>query len=290
MGLIEVIQPKNLEEVIKYLSVLENVKLLAGGTDLVLDLKRDKLTAKYLINLGKVNELKNIRELEKDIIIGSMATFSEIKENYLINKYFNSLILCADNMGSPQIRNLATIGGNIVNAGAAADMVPVLMSLEARFSIESHRGKRQVSCNDYFKYYDNEKVNYDEVLIDITIPKCKIVSGFYKLGKRNALAISRLTAAVSIEIENDLVGKFAVALGAVGRHAFRISDVEAIVQNKEVEYLFHPEVLKLLEGAVYTSIKGRKTMPFKKEVVKGVYKEALRIALGQEMVQEGIHE
>lgn len=276
-----IFQPRTVEEVKTLMSEYPNSKLLAGGTDLVLGLRREEQNILYLIDLGKISELKNIAENEKEITLGSMVTFTQLRESELIKNNFNSLFECAKNMGSPQIRNAATIGGNIANAGSAADAIPCVLSLDGVLVIESINGIRQISCVDYFKSYSNEQIKDNEVLTKIIIPKKKEKTGYYKLGKRNALAIARLSAALSLNINGDKIESLSISLGAVGKYPFRAVELEKCAASKQLEWLYGEEALGILENEVYQSIKGRKTMPFKKEAIKGVYKEALRIALGK---------
>lgn len=275
----EILQPNSLEEVKSYLDSYENVKLLAGGTDLIIDLNKNKVKADYLVNLNKVKELKEIKEEGHTLFLGSMITFTELKEARTIRSEVGLLADCADSMGSPQIRNTATIGGNISNSASAADIIPCIICLDGALHIESKKGKREVLAEDYFKNYSEEKLKENEVLTGVSFKKGKGYSGFYKLGKRNSLAISRINACVYIEVENNKVQNFKIALGAVGRYPFRLHELEKMVLNKDVEYLFNIEVLEYLENTVYESIKTRESMPFKKEAVKGVYKEAVARAL-----------
>ncbi len=281
MEIKSIFQPKTVEEAKALLSKYPNTKLLAGGTDLVLGLRKEEQNTEYLIAMGKVPELKNIVEDKNQVILGSMVTFTQLKESVLIRENFNALYECAKNMGSPQIRNTATIGGNIANAGSAADAIPCIMSIDGILVIESIDGTREISCVEYFKNYSEEKIKEKEILTKIIIPKKSEKSGYYKLGKRNALAIARVSAAVSLNIKEDTVISISISLGAVGKYPFRSVEFEKHGEGKKLEWLYGEEALNILENEVYESIKGRKTMPFKKEAVKGVYKEALRIALGK---------
>lgn len=272
-------KPNSIEDAKLMLVEYANSKLLAGGTDLILELKRDKLQAENVIDIGQIPQLKVISENEDVITLGSMVTFSELQENSVIKNNFRALMECAKNMGSPQIRNMATIGGNIINAGSAADVVPCIISLKGILVIDSINGTRQISCEDYFNNYKTEKIKENEILIHIKIPNNKEQSGYYKLGKRNSLAIARVSSAISLKLEENTIKNISICLGAVGRFPFKALEIEKQALGKNVDWLFSEEPLMLLENEVYESIKGRATMPFKKEAIKGVYKEALRIAL-----------
>jgi CO/xanthine dehydrogenase FAD-binding subunit len=273
---LEFFKPSTLVEAKNYLSKHNNSKLLAGGTDLVLDLNKGNENPEHIIDISSLTELKNIYEDEEKITIGSAVSFTQIKESDYIKNNFNALIACASTMGSPQIRNVATIGGNIANAGSAADIVPCILCLDGVLVIESINGTRQISCENYFKNYSVEKIKTDEILTQIIIPKKNNRNSYYKLGKRNSLAISRVSVALSVKLNGDIIENMSICLGAVGRFPFRAKNLEKIAQNKNINWLFSEEPLSILENEVFESIKGRKTMPFKKEAIKGVYKEALK--------------
>ncbi len=279
MKLLSFFQPNNIDEAKVLLSKYENSKLLAGGTDLLLDFKKDMNVPQYLIDLSKILELKSIVENESDITIGSMVTFTQVKGNKLIKDNFNSIILCAKSMGSPQIRNVATIGGNIINGAVAADIVPCVISLDGILVFESIDTLREVRCEDYFRNNSIEKIKGNEILTKIIIPKRPWLSGYYKLGKRNSLAIARANTALSLSIEENIIKDLRVCLGAVGKFPFRVNELESRAVGKIVEWLFDDEALNILENTVYESIKERKTMPFKRNAIKGVFKNALLSAV-----------
>lgn len=279
MGLQAVFQPKSLMEVIELLDKLDNSKLLAGGTDLIIELNKDKLKAETLIDISRLEELNKIRDYKHHIIIGSAVTFTDMLNNEIFKSRFTCMRECSAMMGSPQIRNRATIGGNIINAAAACDITPCLMALEAVLIIESLKQLRLVRVSDYFSDYEKNKIKSKEILTGVILNDTESSSGFYKLGKRNSLSISRLNAAVSIKLQDSKIKDFKLALGAVGRYPFRVYEIEYLAHGKEIGYLYKEQVLNIIQSKVEESIKGRPTLPFKKEAVKGVYMEALNRAL-----------
>ena len=283
----EILFPNSIDEAKLYLNKYINAKILAGGTDLVIDIRKGKISADYIISLSKINELKKIKNFPHHIVLGSMVTFTDILETETMNNYFGALRDSADSMGSPQIRNIATIGGNIANAAAAADIIPCLLCLDASINIEGQNSNRIIKACDYFRNYKEFKIKENEIIKEVSIVKNTGNSGFYKLGKRNSLSISRLNAAVYLDTANNKIEKFRVVLGAVGRLPFRVYELEKMVPGNDINYIFDDEILNLLEQKVYDSINGRKTMPFKKEAVKGVYKEAARRALNRAGISLG---
>lgn len=277
--MLKIYSPKTIEEVKEYMKDHSNLKLLAGGTDLVLDFKRNKVKCESIVSLEKISDLKKIVDDKDEIYIGAMVTFSDLIENNIIKDYCNLLLNCSMSMGSPQIRNVATVGGNIANGGSAADIIPCIISLGGILLIESEEAIRRVSCEEYFENYKEERLKENEILTHIIIPKTQNISGYYKLGKRNSLAISRVSAAVNLEIKKDRICAINICLGAVGRYPFRAKELEERSLGKDIKWLYSEEALEYLEGIVEKSIEGRKTMPFKREAIKGVFKRALDNAL-----------
>lgn len=277
--MLKIYSPKTIEEVKEYMKDHSNLKLLAGGTDLVLDFKRNKVKCESIVSLEKISDLKKIVDDKDEIYIGAMVTFSDLIENNIIKDYCNLLLNCSMSMGSPQIRNVATVGGNIANGGSAADIIPCIISLGGILLIESEEAIRRVSCEEYFENYKEERLKENEILTHIIIPKTQNISGYYKLGKRNSLAISRVSAAVNLEIKKDRICAINICLGAVGRYPFRAKELEERSLGKDIKWLYSEEALEYLESIVEKSIEGRKTMPFKREAIKGVFKRALDNAL-----------
>lgn len=279
--MLKIYSPKTIEEVKEYMKDHSNLKLLAGGTDLVLDFKRNKVKCESIVSLEKISDLKKIVDDKDEIYIGAMVTFSDLIENNIIKNYCNLLLNCSMSMGSPQIRNVATVGGNIANGGSAADIIPCIISLGGILLIQSEDAIRRVSCEYYFENYKEDRLKENEILTHIIIPKTQNISGYYKLGKRNSLAISRVSAAVNLEIKKDRICAINICLGAVGRYPFRAKELEERSLGKDIKWLYSEEALEYLESIVEKSIEGRKTMPFKREAIKGVFKRALDNALQQ---------
>lgn len=277
--MIDIFKPKTLDEAKKILNSEENIKVLAGGTDLIINIRKNKYILDSLLDIGNIEELKNIEENDDSISIGARVTFRELKENEIIKKRCNSLYECSKTMGSPQIRNVATIGGNVANSASAADSIPCLMSLDSKIILESIDGIREVSLRDYFKNYNIEHLKKKEIITKFIIPKNKDISGYYKLGKRNSLSIARISVAVRLTLKEDIVKDISIVIGAAGKVPFEVTDVKRVIINEKKEALFENEILSILENSVYNSIKGRSTVEFKKEAVKGVYKQALYNAL-----------
>jgi len=258
-------QPQSVREAVEIARTSE-ADFLAGGTDLVLHMQTGKIQPIALIDLGKISELKLIRKTPEYLEIGSMATFAELGQNELIDKHAHALWLACQTMGSPQIRNQATLGGNLGNCSPAADGLPPLLALGAEVELISGNGDEVVSLERLLSR--TPLLTQDTLIRGFRIPLKGLQSGFAKLGRRRALAIARLSVAVAIEIEGDLATDVRVALGAVGRRAFLSESLaqELSGQEKGVEQV---------QRIVREALGARASAPYKRVAVAGVFREAL---------------
>ena len=169
----EFYQPATLEEASRLLK--ENGpggRFLAGGTDLVIAMKEKGLLPKYIVDLKRVPGLAGIREnSDGTITLGALTTMREIETSPLITKKYPFLAQSAAEVGSIQIRNRATIGGNMSNATPSADTAPALMRLNATAKIASATGERSINLEEFFKGPGQTVMSADEILTEITIPK-----------------------------------------------------------------------------------------------------------------------
>lgn len=230
--------PEKLGEACEILADLkEKARLLAGGTDLLVNMKKGSLSPKYLVSLSKLEELKGLGKKDKHLSIGSCVTASELSESSRINNDFAALGMGASNMGSPLIRNLATIGGNIMSARPAADLPPSLMAYGAKVVLKKKGGQRTVSLEEFFKGPGQTVVTPDEILSQILIenPPQYSGGGYVKLGKRKALEISIVNAAAFIVLESPdgAIRDVRLILGSVAPVPMRAKNTEKILRGEK---------------------------------------------------------
>ncbi|WFA07834.1 FAD binding domain-containing protein [Tissierella sp. Yu-01] len=257
-------------------------KLIAGGTDVIIALRNNKISPKVLIDISKIEELRRIESKDNKITIGSAVTYTQIVENNLFDSNLYGFKKACRLVGSPQIRNKGTIGGNIANASPAADSIPPLIALGAKLNISSSTGERKLLLEDYFNDMKGNTLKADELLVSIEfeIPKKNQILGFSKLGLRKALAISRVTLSSLIGIDEDInIESIRVASGSIGKYPMREKEVEEALIGKR----FNSEILKVavnsLQASMDTRLVGRSTLPYKRKAVitllEEVYKDNL---------------
>lgn len=238
--------PKNFKELFEILKICgENKKFLAGGTDLLVRLKDNLIKEDNIIDIKNIDELKGIREDSDKIEIGSLTTFTEIIESDLLKKNLPLLVDAAKKIGSPQIRNKATIGGNICNASPAGDSIPPLFCLDAQLFLESSLETRVVNIEDFFLGPGKTVLNEEEILVKIRINKMKENEfGFFnKLGQRNALTISIASSCVKIKKYNAKLEDIKIALGSVAPTVIRAKNIEDKIKN--LNHYKKDEILKI---------------------------------------------
>lgn len=271
----QVFNPKSIEETVELLDKYgSDAKLIAGGTDIVIELKNEKITPSVLIDIWKIDEIKKIEEEGEYIRIGAGVTFTQIVDSDLFKDNLIGFNKACRMVGSPQIRNKGTLGGNIANGAAAADAAPPLICLNAVLSIESPSGKREISLEEY--YFD--PVKFDEIISFIKFKKpsknAKLV--FVKLGLRKALAISRLTNAFLIEADKDRkIVEIKAASGALAKTPVRERKVEEYLLGKIIDDESIEGATEVLRQAMEERLKGRSTLPYKSQVIKTTIREAL---------------
>lgn len=275
MKIKEVFNPTSIEEALKLLDKYgQKAKIIAGGTDIIIELKNEKIHPDVLIDIFKIKELKNIEEKDGEIKIGACATFTEVVEDELFNTNLLGFNRACRLVGSPQIRNKGTVGGNIANGASAADTVPPLLCLDAKLTIESLNSKREVSLEEY---YNNPLKNHELLtFIKFKKPSEDAFLSFSKLGLRKALAISRLTNSALIEFDEDnQIKKVKVSSGALGKTPVRERKVEEYLLGKKIDENIINEAIKTLRSSAEERLKGRSTFPYKNSAIETTLKEAL---------------
>jgi len=256
----------------------QTTKLLAGGTDLIIQMRERSVEADYIVDLANVLELKGIGQDGDYLVIGSMVTFDEIEHNNLINEYIPILAKAAGAIGSPQIRNAATIGGNIANAATGADSLPALLALEAKVRLQKVESTREVSLEEVLVGVNETNIAPEEILtsIIIPIPQTNTKMAFVKLGRRKALAIARLNLGITLKISNEeIIEKATLALGAVGVTAYRVPQVEELLKGKSLTEDTISEACSLVCEVVAGKLGTRPTAEYKKTIAKAALFKAI---------------
>jgi len=198
--------PKSANELAQLLLEHPNATLVAGGTDLALLVTQQGKSFEPLVYLGNVAELKQLSQSKEQISIGAAVPYSQF--TYLLEKPFPELTKMILRIGSTQIRNLGTLGGNIGNASPIGDMPPALIALSAAMTLQKGANKRKIAVEDYFKDYKVTDLAESEFIKNITIPTLNKNQQFkvYKISKRIDDDISAVLAAFCVELTPQIQG------------------------------------------------------------------------------------
>lgn len=218
----------------------DRARLIAGGTDLILAMKKREVSPDQLISLSAIAELKGITTgANGEIRIGALTTIAEIERSDMVKNALPVLRDAVDVMASAQIRTLATIGGNLCSAVPSADTAPPLMALGASLTHVGKAGERTIPVEDFFTGPKACARKADEVLTAIVIPKPAPFSGgcYVKLMRRQAMDLALVGVAACLTLDNNrkVCREARVALGAVAPTPIRVPEVESLLVNRELD-------------------------------------------------------
>lgn len=221
-------RPRSLEEALEILaSRAEEVRPLAGGTDILVRAKDGLEDRAALFDLTGVPEIRGIEEKDDHLWIGAATTHTEMLRSAAVARAAPALPLACAVIGGPQIRNRGTLGGNLANASPAADTVPPLYAADAVVELASVSARREVPIADLFVGPRQSVIARDELILGVRIPKREGVRGtFLRLGQREAQAISKVSVAVAMTFRDGKPDWVRVALGAVAPTVIRARATE----------------------------------------------------------------
>jgi len=275
--------PSSLPEVLSILAEEKGkAKILAGGTDLLPLMSSRQLRLDKLISLRMIEELQGIENEEKFITVGATSKLSEVEESPLLKKTMPILSSAIGEMGSWQIRNRGTVGGNLCNASPAADTAAPLLVLGSEVSLQSAQGQRRIPLADFFIGLGQTALKRDEILAKIIIPKPAGGNGVYiKLGRRRTMEIAIAGVAVwlLLEVSEQRVKEIRIALSSVGPMPFRAYEAESRLKGERIEERAVEEAAEIAArfSRPITDIRG--TREYRTEMVRVLTKRAILQAL-----------
>jgi carbon-monoxide dehydrogenase medium subunit len=218
-------------------------RYVAGGTDLIVQINRKRIASEHVISLSSLDELVGIRESESTFTIGALTTHKAIERHEDFKVKIPMLCEAARVVGGHQIRNMGTIGGNIVNASPAADVVAPLRVLDAQVTLQGSSNARTLPLSEFIRGPGETDRTAEEVLTLVSFSKLPLNTGtaFLKAGRRRAMEISVVCVAAMVTLDppQETCRAARIALGAVGRTALRCPASEEIITGQAIT----PEVL-----------------------------------------------
>ena len=228
--------PKTIQESIEMLNRYgAEAKPLAGGTDLLVQMKKEVLSPRYLIDLGKIPEMSFIRMDDGWLKIGAATKWSEILTFCAGHRKYGALYDAVSSLAKGQVRNMGTIGGNLCTASPAADSAPPLLVFDGRVKLDGSKGERLVGLEDFFVGVNQTVMAPNEIMTEVQIPPVKDETGsaFTKTTRVGA-DISKISCAVFVERQGDICTECRIAMGAAAPVPLRVKAASKIIEGKKV--------------------------------------------------------
>jgi carbon-monoxide dehydrogenase medium subunit len=273
------LEPRTIDEALQYLADYgEKTRIIAGGTDLLVQMKTGKACPQYLLNISKIPALRYLIE-ETGLRIGVLTTFREIERSQVIRERYTALFEAAKSISSVQIQTMGTVGGNLCNASPAADSAPPLLVFNGKVKLMDVRQERTLPLEKFFAGPGKTVLRPDEFLVEVQVDGMpdRTGSAFKKIGRVSA-DLSKVSVAVAIVRKDDLCEECRIALGAVAAVPLRARKSEEILKGKKLkESLIEKASLEVAqEISPIDDI--RSTAWYRKEVAKVMVGDAIRLA------------
>jgi CO/xanthine dehydrogenase FAD-binding subunit len=207
---------------------------LAGGTNVIVDLRAGRLAPEGLVSLARIEALRWIRRSGGRVAMGGRTSVSDLLRSPEVAEHGASLVEAARVFAGQMVRNTATVAGNIACGSPAADLVPPLMALDADLALTSAEGSRRVPISDYFTGYKQDVRKANELISEISwaVPGPGSTNLFYKLARRKGDAITVTGVAVSLTVADGVCTRARIALGAVAPVVMRARAAEALIEGR----------------------------------------------------------
>jgi CO/xanthine dehydrogenase FAD-binding subunit len=280
VALTDVLTPAGVDELVAALAqATPRTRLLAGGTDLVRAIRLPGSEPDLLVDLTGISELAAVRLEGETLRVGALCTFTRLQWDPLVREHALCLSLASAQVGSAQIRNAGTIGGNIANASPCADGATALTALGAEVTtVDGAGAARTRPLAEVLLGPNRTNLAHDEAITEFAFPALgpEYRSAFAKIGSRTAVSVARLSAALAVRFDapSGTIADAQIALGAVGEVAFRARELERLLEglpaDEETARLFAEGCV----AAVQASIPGRYSLPYKQHAAVGLAYDA----------------
>ena len=280
----EYLRPKSIEEAVSlYQRLGEKARFIAGGTDVMVRMKEKQLRPQYLISLKSIPGLGQIEYVEGELKIGALVTHRQLELSPVIRKHFPILTDAVENIGSVQIRNVATLGGNIATAVPSADGATPLIALGAKVRLVGPRGERTIDLEKFFTGVRQTVLEQGEVLTHFIIPRLLPRTGgaYWKHTRRSAMELPILGVSVLLSLAEDMETcvEARIGLGVMAPTPLRAVHAERILIGKRLD----PPVLREAGRAASNESRPRDTARgeawYRKEMVEVLVERAGKISL-----------
>lgn len=283
-------EPLTIKEAVEILAEKgSGAYLLAGGTDLLVRMKREDITPTALVNLKRIDALNEIKSDKNGIRIGALSSISSIENSQAIRRSYPVLSQSAGTLGTRSIRNLATIGGNIGRASPASDMSPALIVLQAKVAVEGPSGKREMEIENIFTGPGATSLSSGEIITSFILPNMAPNTGaaYLKMGRRSGGGDCALVGvAVLLTMSNGEAGDIRIVFSSVGPKPMRARHAEEVIMSGTLTEEQMKEAARTAEGEMSPITDMRCSASYRRELIRVLTFRALQEA--QQKAQGGI--
>lgn len=275
-------EPGSLEEASALLAELGKASLLAGGTDLLVEIKEELRHVDHVVNIKKIAGLDTLSyDPKHGLTIGALVTARRVETHPDVIKHYPNLVTAVQLLGSIQVRNRATVVGNICRASPSADTIPPLMSDAAELSVVGPAGERRIAIEAFFTGPGRTVLGRGEIVTAIRVPAPGAGSGraYIKYGRRKAMELATVGVAVSLASDGGRCSDVRIALGAVGPTAIRALRAEDLLRGREITEAAVQEVALRAreESTPITNL--RASADYRRDMVQVLTRRAIGLAL-----------
>jgi aerobic carbon-monoxide dehydrogenase medium subunit len=244
------VAPQSVDEAVAALAQAgEDAKVMAGGQSLMPLLRMRLAAPTTLVDLGRIDELRGVREDGDTLVIGSMTTYYDVLRNPLVGKHALLISEATRTVADPQIRHRGTLGGNLAHADPAGDLCAPVLALDATLTVAGPSGRRTIGAAEFFVDYFTTALQPDEILVDVRIPKHTDWAAHYEKLNRVAQAWSIVAVAATVEIDGGVIRQARVALTNMATVPVRAHGVEqALIGQPASEELIRAAAEHAVEG------------------------------------------
>ncbi len=273
-------RPQTLKEAFSLMEKLKgHAKYIAGGTDILVRIKQKAIQPDALVSLTGVSTLNNISH-NGGLSLGSMTPFRDLERDPVIARKYPALAQAVSLLANPQVRNVATMGGNLSNSAPSADCAPPLMVMEATLKLQGPGGEREVPIDDFFTGPGENCMEAEEALTEIHMPEKANPTGmaFLKVG-RVAQDIAVVNAAALVVMDKKKFRQCRLAVGAVAPVPLRLKKVEKLIEGEEIGPELLDRVGQMVEQEVSPITDVRSTEEYRRIMSGVLIKRAIQQAL-----------
>jgi len=256
--------------------------IIAGGSDVLIEIREGRLAGCTLVSIQKLDELRGVSmDSNGALRIGALTSMSHIVNDPLIKKHFGVLAEAAETVGGPQLRNIATVGGNVCNGVTSADTASTLMAWDAVMEYLGPGGKRMVPIREHYVAAGKTALAHDELLTSIIIPRESYENCFghyIKYAMREALDIATLGCSANLRLSKDrtVIEKMRLAYGVAGPVPMRAPSAEAAASGKPVSAETINAAAKAALGDINPRTSWRAAKEFRLQLAEELARRALR--------------